>query len=215
MDRRVGVALIDEQPLFRDGVLSAFQRDGRFEMVATREHAGEAAGVVEAIHPDILAIDHLIHGGGTVLIEKLAAIAKNTKIVVLTASRAEADLFDTLKSGAFSFINKQIAGKDLCNTLWMIHQGQPFVPPNLAAAWISHLSCRTEQPVNRHRNVNLSRREEQILRHVAKGLLNCEIAGDMRVSVRTVKQQIAAIKRKLNVRNRVEAAMWLLGSEAG
>ena len=214
MSEKIRIAIVDDHPLLREGVVHVLRNDPAFEVVAEGESADDAIAIAESELPDIILLDVSMPGGG---IEAAGAIARSCpiiKIIMLTVSEAEEHVSSALKAGARGYILKGVGGSDLIQTIQKIHQGEAYVSPTLAARLLSDLRRGTTSE-NAQRDVlaDLSHREEQILSQVSQGLSNGEIGKKLNISEKTVKHYMTNILQKLQVRNRVEAALIMHGSK--
>jgi DNA-binding NarL/FixJ family response regulator len=157
--------------------------------------------------PDLLLLDINIPGGGLAVVQKIAATSPVTKIVMLTASEEEDDVVTALKSGARGYVLKGVSARELCAILTAVHQGEAYVTPKLAASLLSDLHASARAPRAANPLDDLTEREREILELVASGKSNKEIAGALFLSEKTVKHHMTNILQKLQVNNRVQAAL--------
>lgn len=201
------VVIVDDHPLFREGVAGTLCAEPDIEVVGQGESAEDAYRLGTELLPDILLLDISIPGGGLDAIPRIAAACPVTKIVMLTASEEEDDVIAALKAGARGYIVKGVSARELVRILRAIQAGEAYVTPTLAASLLSVMSGRRpggheEKPIE-----ELTERERQILELVASGKSNKEIGQQLFLSEKTVKHHMTNILQKLHVRNRVEAAL--------
>jgi DNA-binding NarL/FixJ family response regulator len=200
------VAVVDDHPLYREGVVSALSAHKGLEVVAEAETADEAARLVATLAPDLLLLDLSIPGGG---LEVLRAIAgRSTRVLVLTASEREDDVFAALKAGAGGYVLKGVGGADLVQIALSVAAGDVYVPPSLAAGLLTSVARQpapSQEPASPAEN--LSDRERQVLGFLAEGQSNREIGGQLHLTEKTVKHYVTSILQKLDVRNRTQAAL--------
>jgi DNA-binding NarL/FixJ family response regulator len=213
MSECLRIAVVDDHPLFREGVCHALRANKDFEVVGEGSTGDEAIACLKAHQPDILLLDLHMPGGGIGLIERAMLTSPETKVIMLTVSQSEQDVSGALQAGARGYILKGISGRELVTTIRNIHSGEAYVTPELAARLLSQLKVRKAGEAKDAPLASLTSREEDILDRVASGRTNKEIARDLNLSEKTVKHYMTNIMQKLQVRNRVEAASVLRRTE--
>jgi len=207
MSERIRVAVVDDHPLFREGVAHTIRGSGFLEVVGEGASADEAVHLVEDEMPDIVLLDVSMPGGGIEAARAIARAFPIVKIVMLTVSESDEHVAQALEAGAAGYVLKGTSGKDLINTMRAVSRGESYVTPDLAARLLT-ISKRKPQGAGVDGEfADLTRREEQVLDQVAQGLTNKEIAKNLGISEKTVKHCMTNIMQKLQVRNRVEAAL--------
>jgi DNA-binding NarL/FixJ family response regulator len=208
MADKIRIAVVDDHPLFRDGVALTLSRDKGFEVVGQGGSGDQALRIAEDVLPDVMLLDINLPGGGIETVGRLAAVSPVTKVVMLTASENEEHVSAALEAGAVGYVLKGIGAQELMRTIQAIHAGETYVTPALAARLLTRMKARTAPPAKAEIDpVGLTQREEEILDCVANGRTNKEIARELKLSEKTVKHYMTNIMHKLQVRNRVEAAL--------
>lgn len=207
MSEKIQIVVVDDHPLFRDGVVNTLRTEPDLEVVAEGTSAAEAARLVNEHLPDLLLLDINIPGGGLNVVPKIAASNPATKIVMLTASEQEDDVVSALKAGARAYIVKGVAARELKTILRAVQNGEAYVTPALAASLLSDFQAQAKGAKKSSPLQELTEREHEILEWVAIGKSNKEIAAELFLSEKTVKHHMTNILQKLHVRNRVEAAL--------
>ena len=209
MAEAIRIVLVDDHPLFREGVAYTLAAQADMCVVAQGENAGEAVRLAGMHAPDVLLLDLNIPGGGGIEAARaVAAAVPATRIIMLTASVDEDDLAAAMAAGARGYILKGVAARELVSIIRKVHAGEGYVAPSLAASLLAGLgggqrpSAAPADPL-----AALTERERQILDQVAAGLSNKEVAAQLHLSEKTVKHYMTIIMEKLGVRNRVEAAL--------
>lgn len=204
MSDPVRVVLIDDHPLFREGVAVTLGVDPAWKVVAEGESADDALKLAVAHLPDVLLLDLHIPGGGLNALRAVVAACPVTRVVMLTVSEDEAHVLAALKAGARGYLLKGVSGEELRRVVRAVHAGEAYVTPSLAASMLHELTrdTRPTSPID-----DLTPRERQILEGVAAGRSNKEIARDLDLTEKTVKHYMTNVLQKLQVRNRVEAAL--------
>jgi DNA-binding NarL/FixJ family response regulator len=204
---------VDDHPLFREGVAHILGATQGFEVVGQGSSADEALRLATRLLPDMMLLDITMPGGGIEAARSVAAACPVTKIVMLTGSEQEEHLMAALKAGARGYILKGIAARELISILRAVCGGDVYVSPGLAASLLLELTGATPSPRGASPLDELTEREHQILERVAAGKSNKEIGQDLHLSEKTVKHYMTNILQKLQVRNRVEAALLAHKSE--
>ena len=206
----VRVAVLDDQPLYREGVIYSLTQSTDFVVVGQGSSAEEAVTIARDILPDVMLLDLKMPGGGIEAARAIATECPAVKIVMLTVSEEEEHVTSALQAGARGYVLKGVGGAELAQTLHSIVAGEAYITPALAARLLTSARREQEQPasvsVNPH-EAGLNRREEQILELLSTGMTNREIAERLDLSEKTVKRYMTNILQKLQARNRVEAAL--------
>lgn len=207
MSEKIQIVVIDDHPLFREGVVSTLRAEADFEIVGEGTSGTEAIRLAGEHLPDLLLLDINIPGGGLMAVPQIVAISPVTKIVMLTASEAEDDVVTALKAGARAYIVKGVAARELKTILRSVQNGEAYVTPTLAASLLADFQAAASKKTKSSPLQDLTEREHGILELVAGGKSNKEIAAELFLSEKTVKHHMTNILQKLHVRNRVEAAL--------
>lgn len=206
MSDAVRVVVIDDHPLFREGVIAALQAAADIEVVAQGGSASEATQLVTQQLPEVLLLDLQLPGGGLAALREIAAACPATRVVMLTFSEDEADVLAALKAGARGYIIKGVTGRELRGVVRAVSQGEVCITPMLASGLLYELARPEREPPD-NLITTLTARERQILEGVAAGRSNKEIGRELELTEKTVKHYMTNVLQKLQVRNRVEAAL--------
>jgi two-component system, NarL family, nitrate/nitrite response regulator NarL len=201
------IAIVDDHPLFRDGVVMTLKSDSSIELVGQGSTADHAIQIAQDVLPDVLLLDISLPGGGIEATKEIARLFPYIKVIMLTASENEDHVSGALEAGARGYILKGIGAAELIRTVHAVHEGESYVSPQLAARLLTTMRSRPVAPAIEDPLPSLTRREEQILDAVANGKTNKEVAKLLAISEKTVKHYMTNIMHKLQVRNRVEAAL--------
>jgi DNA-binding NarL/FixJ family response regulator len=208
MSDKIQIVIVDDHPLFRDGVAHTLAAEPDIEIAAQGASAAEANRQAQDLLPDLILLDINMPGGGLNAAQTITATCPVTRIVVLTVSEEEEDLLAALRAGARGYILKGVPARELIRILRAVCDGESYVTPALAAGLLREMTGAAPgarpaaDPLN-----ELTERERQILEGVAGGLSNKEIGQHLHLSEKTVKHYMTNILQKLQVRNRVEAAL--------
>ena len=204
------VLIADDHAPTRDDVRRALEADGRFEICASVGHA--AAAVRAAVHerPDICLLDVRMPGSGLAAAWEIAGRLPQAKLVMLTVSDEDADLFAALRAGAVGYLPKTMNLKRLPNALGGVSSGEAAIPRTLVARVLESLQGREPRwrqlAGSTGRRRRLTSREWEVLELLAKECSTAQIAGKLSLSASAVRVHIASIVHKLDVRDRTAAA---------
>ena len=209
MEKPLRIAIADDHALFRQGLKSQLKLQPALTVVAEVDRADELAGLVEATPFDILLLDLQMERSSLVDIRSLA---ERVAVVVVTASERAEDALAAIRSGARAVVFKRFAIETLMDALDAVADGNVWIPPALQ----KHLTERLLEPPEEP----LTPREREIVRHVAMGLRNAEVAEKLSISEVTVKTHLNNIFQKLGLRGRTALALYairmgIIGVEEG
>ncbi len=206
---KVLVMIVDDHPLVRAAVRQAIAAPD-VEMVAEAATAEDALRVAPEVRPDVLLVDIDLPGmNGLLLARELAPRLPGTRIVMLTASSSERHLVEAIRAGASGYLTKDLAPEALLRAVRGAHRGELAVGRRMSARLVRHLvdaSRAGGRSEDDQELDTLSSREREVLRLLADGLTDREIAEALTLSPRTVETHVGSILRKLGARNRSEAA---------
>jgi len=207
----VRVLLADDHPLFRDGLREILEESG-LAVVGMAGDGESALRLAIELVPDVVVMD--LSMAGMDGIEATAAIADRVPtvgVLVLTVSAAEESVMDALLAGAMGYLLKDAPIERIVAAVHAAARGEATLSPRVAARLLERLRQRPRGPVGAGSEVapaELSERELDVLRLLAQGMGNAEIAAQLYISPRTVKNHIASILAKLRVENRIQAAVY-------
>lgn len=206
MGKVVKIGIVDPHPLMREGIVAALAAAADFKVVGTAGSAAEATQIATNHNPDVILLEVDMLGGGLHVARLLKDTNPQVIIVFLTASEGGEHVKAALALGARGYIIKGICGSDLLQALRLVTAGETYVTPALAINLLSSANDSSRpQGALFETGGNLSLREEQILQGVAEGKKNREIAFELHLSEKTIKNYMSGILFKLNSRNRVQA----------
>ena len=205
MSEHIQIVVVDDHPLFREGVVNTLQAEPDFEVVGEGASAKEALELAQNLLPDLVLLDIDMPGGGLNALRAVVVSCPVTKVVMLTVSEAEDDVLDALKAGARAYVLKGVSGRELRSILRGVFAGEVYVSPTLAGSVLREMTG--SKPSEHNPLEDLTEREHEILEWVAKGLSNKQIGSQLNLTEKTIKHYMSNIMQKLHVRNRVQAAM--------
>ena len=205
----IKVAVVDDHELFREGVITMLSRDAGIEVIGEGATAQDALQIAAENSPDVMLLDLTMPGGGIEATRLLAERHPNTKVLILTVSEAATDVVTLFKLGVAGYILKGIRKSELVNAVHSAHRGEAVISPALAARIMTTLATKPPTEPSTPDLDTLSSRESEVLRLVAQGQTNRQIAEKFGLSERAIKAYMTSIMKKLKVSNRVEATLRL------
>ena len=214
MTRAIKVFVVDDHGLFRSGVQA--ELGAHVTLVGEAEDVDGAIQGVRALRPDVVLLDvHLPGGGGASVIEAVRDERPSTRFLALSVSDAAEDVIRVIRAGARGYVTKSISPPQLVDAIARVHQGDAVFSPRLAgfvldafAGEVPEGVTDTDPELDR-----LSSREQEVLRHIARGYTYREIAERLFISIKTVESHVSAVLRKLQLSNRHELTVWAAGRD--
>ncbi len=207
MNHSIRIAVVDDHPLFREGVAQILKAHEALDLVAVGGSRDDAVRIAKDTVPDVMLLDIQLPGGGLEAARLIMGLQAGIKIVILTASEDEEHVSAALEAGASGYVLKGISGGELVRTVQAVQNGDTYVTPDLAARMLKSINRRSVDKKVEKDLFALTPREEDILDCVSIGQTNKEIAIRLNIGEKTVKHYMTNIMHKLQVRNRVEAAL--------
>jgi two-component system NarL family response regulator len=211
MEDAIRVVICDDHSLFRRGLAMVLENEPGIVVVGEAEDGEAAVSAAEELAPDVVLMDvRMPKRSGIEATRAIAERVPTTKILMLTVSDEEEDLYEAVKAGAAGYLLKEISIEEVADAIRSVVSGQSLITPSMASkllAEFSNLSKAAEQrqtvPTPR-----LTSRELEVLKLVAQGMSNREIASDLFISENTVKNHVRNILEKLHLHSRMEAVMY-------
>jgi len=208
------ILLIDDHPMLRNGVKQLISLDPQLKVIAEAGNGEQGLALAEQHDPDLILLDLNMPGiNGLETLDRLRHIDLSGRIVVFTVSNDEEDVVNALKRGADGYLLKDMEPEALLTSLHQAAAGQMVLSETLTSVLIS--SLRETPPATQRDLQQLTRREQDILRQIARGLPNKIIARKLNITESTVKVHVKHLLRKLQLKSRVEAAVWYLQHKSG
>lgn len=205
MSESINVLVVDDHPLFRQGVVHSLGSAADLTVVGEASSGEEALKLARELLPDVVLLDVSMPGwGGLVAAEKISTACPASAIVMLTVSEDKDKLLAAFKAGARAYVLKGVSAQELANVIRAASRGDVYVSPSLAAEMLVTLTRGPAPDALQE----LTEREREILRLIGTGLTNREIGAKVFLSEKTVKHHVTNILQKLQVRSRVEAALF-------
>jgi NarL family two-component system response regulator LiaR len=210
----VRVVLVDDHDLFRTGLRNLLDEQPEVEVVGEASSGHEALRLVGEEAPDVVVMD--LNMPGMTGVEATRHIVRNaplTRVVVLTISDEDQDVMDAILSGACGYLLKDASIGDLMAGIRAAAVGESLISPHIAGKVLMHVRATTAVPEAAATiRAELSDREIQVLKLIANGKDNANIAGELHISPKTVKNHISNILMKLQIDNRIQAAVYAVRS---
>jgi DNA-binding NarL/FixJ family response regulator len=203
----IKILLADDHRIILEGLEQLFRREKDFEVIGTATNGEDALAAVRSKKPDILVLDiNMPKGNGLWVLKNVHTEKLKTRVVLLTATLDDDEVLEAMQSGVSGLVLKEAAAVNLVDTVRRVQRGERALEPLLVSRALERLSQREDAK----KIVKSSKRETEIVKMVASGLRNKEIAGLLFVSEGTVKTHLHTIYEKLSVHGRVELAMYAL-----
>jgi DNA-binding NarL/FixJ family response regulator len=216
----IRVIIIDEQPLFREGIRATLERMGDCVIVGESTDASEILDIARSSNPDVALIDAGLTASDPLdIARQMRHHAPRMAIVILTPSEDEERLFQSIKVGAAAYTTRNITSEELADTVRRVSHGEYLIrddvlsKPQLASRVLKsfrELTVEEEEEGSKDIYSPLSSREVEILDYIARGNSNKEIAKSLKISDQTVKNHITSILKKLSVNDRTAAVVHAL-----
>jgi two-component system response regulator DevR len=199
---KIGVLLLDDHQVVREGLRSLLEADGGFEVVGEAASAAEALEQIPICRPRVAVLDvRLPDGNGVEVCREIRSTHPEVACLILSAFSDDQALIDAIFAGSSGYLLKEVGGSDLVGAIRKVANGHSLIDPNLTARVMDRM--RSEQ-----RSIRLSSQEQKILELIAQGRTNRQIAQEMYLAEKTVKNYISNLLSKLGMSRRTEAAVW-------
>jgi DNA-binding NarL/FixJ family response regulator len=207
----IRIVLVDDQQLFRKGVRALLEAEDGFEVVGEAGDGAQGLQTVLATKPDVVMMDvQMPVCTGVEATRNIKAQRPETRVIMLTISDNDDDLFDAIKAGADGYLLKDLKPEDLFETIKGVLVGETPISPAVASKLLGEFRKRPWRETAQTPASELTQREKEILQFVAAGLSNAEIAMRLYIVEGTVKNHLHNILEKLHLQNRVQAAAFAI-----
>jgi DNA-binding NarL/FixJ family response regulator len=206
----IRVMIADDHDLYRRGMQVVVELDGTAQVVGEASNGADAVEVCQRVTPEVVLMDVRMPGvGGIEACRLIREAVPTARILMLTMSDDESDLFEAIKAGASGYLLKDLPGEEVADAIRRVHDGQAIIPPGMAATLLTEFTRLSQEPEPISGSAPLlTDREVEVLRLVARGRANREIADELVISENTVKNHVRNILEKLHLHSRVEAAVY-------
>jgi two-component system response regulator DevR len=201
----IRVYLLDDHEIVRRGIRDLLEQEGDIEVVGESGSAVEATRRIPALRPHVAVLDgRLPDGSGIDVCREVRSVDPEIRALILTSYDDDEALFAAIMAGAAGYVLKQIRGNDLVDTVRRVADGQSLLDPAVTQRVLERIRRGPEEPRELR---NLTEQERRILEHIAKGLTNREIAEQMFLAEKTVKNYVSSLLAKLGLERRTQAAV--------
>lgn len=201
------VLLADDHALFRAG-LAALLEAWNVEIVGEAATGTAAVAAADTLGPDVVFMDLNMPDGGLAATRTIKALHPDVRVVILTVSDDENDLFDAVRSGAEGYLIKNLSQEEFAQALERLQRGEPVLPPRLGTRLLEEFARLGNRDAEGGGRYSLTPRERDVLEHAAKGAANKAIADALGVSEHTIHFHMKNIFSKLHVSNRAQVVAW-------
>jgi DNA-binding NarL/FixJ family response regulator len=210
---QVRVLIVDDHDLFRSGLRNLLEDEG-VHVVGEASAGQEALNIVREAAPDVVIMDLNMPGmGGVEATRHISTIAPLTRVVMLTISDQDNDVIDAIMAGACGYLLKDSSIQELIAGINAASRGESLISPTIASKVLQRVRASSTQPeIESTIRAELSDREIEVLKLIANGKDNAMIAGELHISPKTVKNHISNILMKLQIDNRIQAAVYAVRS---
>jgi NarL family two-component system response regulator LiaR len=205
--RKISILIVDDHEVVRQGLKAYLDAQPDFKVVGEASSGEEAVQLAGDYLPDVVLMDLVMSGmGGVQATRRVKDVTPRTQIVVLTSYHQDEFIFPALQAGAISYVLKDVGMDDLVDAIRKAAQGEAVLHPRVAERVIQEINGAKRAVYNPF--TELTNREMEILRLIARGLSNSEIADDLVISENTVKGHVSNILSKLHLADRTQAAVF-------
>ena len=207
----IRVLVVDDHALFRRGLQMVLEQEPDIDVVGEASDGSEAVTVAGDTLPDVVLMDvRMPRRGGIDACTAIKDVVPSAKIIMLTISDEEADLYEAVRAGAMGYLLKEISIEEVASAIRAVHGGQSLISPSMASKLLTEFAAMSKRSEERQQvpTPRLTDREMEVLKLVARGLNNRDIAKELFISENTVKNHIRNILEKLQLHSRMEAVVY-------
>jgi two-component system, NarL family, response regulator LiaR len=203
---RIEVLIADDHPVVRHGLRAFLQLQEDFDIVGEAGDGHEAVAEVQKLRPDVVLLDLVMPNlDGIDAIRQIRQASPDTKVIVLTTFADDEKVFPAVRAGAAGYLLKDVEPKELVDAIRTVHRGEGLLHPRVASKLMSEFAGEHERADTFEA---LTDREKEVLRLIARGMSNREIARELVLSEKTVKTHVSNILAKLRLADRTQAALY-------
>jgi DNA-binding NarL/FixJ family response regulator len=207
----VRVLIVDDHALFRRGLQMVLEGESDIDVVGEAGDGHEAIVQAERTTPDVVLMDvRMPKRSGIEATRAIKDVLPSVKILMLTISDEEADLYEAIKAGASGYLLKEISIDEVANAVRSVQAGQSLISPSMASKLLTEFAAMVKRRDERNQvpGPRLTERELEVLKLVAKGMNNRDIGAELFISENTVKNHVRNILEKLHLHSRMEAVVY-------
>ena len=204
----IRVLIVDDHAIVRKGIRALLATESDIQVIGEASDGAEAIALAQALHPDVILMDLVMPKmDGIEATRRITASQSGVRVLVLTSFAADDKVFPAIKAGALGYLLKDTGPDDLLRAVHQVHLGQPTLEPSIARKVLSELAHPPQEPLTPD---PLTERELDVLRRVAQGNSNKEIAEQLDIAEMTVRAHVSNILGKLHLASRTQAALYAL-----
>ena len=205
----VRILIVDDQELFRRGLAMLLDAEPDIHVVGEAKGVEDALNLTASFGPDVVLIDvELFDGSGIEACRSITDSGQLTRVIMLTVSDEEVHLYESVKSGASGYLLKTATIEEVAQAIRLVAEGQSLISPSMATKLLGQFKTMSRGDSNPDPGPRLTNREIEVLKLVAKGLNNRDVATELFISENTVKNHVRNILEKLQLHSRMEAVMY-------
>jgi len=209
VEQRIRILIADDHSLMRQGLKQILEIEKGFEIVGLAIDGEEAIEQCLKYKPDILLLDiNMPNMNGIQALRRIKDMGLDTRVIMLTIHDDREYLFETINIGAEGYVLKDAEASSLIKAIKDVYSGESYIHPSLASAFVKEYKKRGKDTENDFNKEHLTRREYEVITLIAEGLNNREIAEQLFISEKTVKNHVSNIFKKIGVNDRTQAAIY-------
>jgi NarL family two-component system response regulator LiaR len=207
LSEAIRVLICDDHAVVRQGLATFLDLQDDIEIAGEAENGEQAVAQAAALKPDVILMDLVMPLlDGVEALRRIVAADPQAKVIILTSYADDEKIFSAIRAGACGYLMKDVSPQELAKAIRMARDGEPLLSPDVARRLMEHVSH--PEPVGSAALARLTPREVEVLRLIAGGRSNKEIAGDLTLSEKTVKTHVSNLLRKLDLADRTQAALF-------
>ena len=210
---KLRVMVVDDHALFRRGLEMVLQQEPDIDLVGEASDGAEAVDRAQELMPDVVLMDvRMPRRSGIEAAAQIKDLLPHVKILMLTISDEEADLYDAIKAGASGYLLKEIPIEEVADAIRSVWEGQSRISPSMASKLLNEFNTLAKQADEKPRlqAPRLTTRELEVLKLVAQGMSNRDVAESLFIAENTVKNHVRNILEKLHLHSRMEAVVYAM-----